>query len=50
MRKYELYNLIEDISERTELSEKQPEKVKELEATMMSMLIDMKAIIPHTPK
>lgn len=44
--KYELFHLTEDLSEKNEISAKNPEKVKALESKMMSMLKDMGAVIP----
>jgi arylsulfatase A len=48
--KYELFHLDKDLSEKNELSKSNMAKVKELETTMTKMLVNMKALIPHTPK
>ncbi len=45
-RKFELYNLRDDIGEHNDLAAKQPEKVKELAAEMRRLLIARKAQMP----
>ena len=45
-RKFEMYNLREDIGEANDLAVKQPEKVKELAAEMRRFLIARKAQMP----
>lgn len=44
--KYELYNLIEDISEKNNLAAKMPEKVRELDELITQHLINIDAVIP----
>jgi len=43
---YELYNVEDDISEATNLADKMPEKVKELETVMDAFIADTGALVP----
>ena len=45
-RTFELFNLKEDLSEKNDLSEKQPEKVRELDAELNAWLRDTQAKLP----
>ena len=44
--RYELYNLKDDLSETTNLAERQPDRVKELDALLERFLTDTKAVVP----
>lgn len=45
-QRYELYNLAEDIGERNNLAEKEPARVKELDALIETFLQDTEAVTP----
>ncbi len=45
-RRHELYNLAEDISEKTDLASQMPDKVAELDALLERFLKDTKAVVP----
>ena len=44
--RYELYNLTEDIGEKTNLAEKHPKKVKQLDILINRFLKETDAVIP----
>ncbi len=44
--RYELYNLIDDMGERVNLAEKEPERVRALDARIERFLADTKAVLP----
>ena len=44
--RWKLYNLAEDIGERNDLSEKQPERVKAMDALIETCLADIHAVLP----